>query len=66
LDWDKICPFLDIPIPENEPWPSRHEADEFKEGVDKVIIPAFQRATTRLALTVTGVVVAAAAAAWYL
>jgi len=65
LDWDKICPFLGVPVPDAK-WPSKHEANEFAKGVAYVTNPAVTRALVRLTVTISLSVAAVAIGVWYL
>lgn len=46
LDWEKICPFLDLPIPTEE-YPDRNEPEKFKALLEdflqsKVMVTVFR------------------------
>lgn len=57
LDWENICPFLGLPIPD-EPYPGRNEPEKFQALVMDFFRPHFIAATMRLsavAIPVVGV-----------
>lgn len=48
MDWDKICPFLDLPVPDEE-YPSRNDPEEFQRLVKYHVQPYVNAAMMRLA-----------------
>ncbi|KAJ5182786.1 hypothetical protein N7492_000402 [Penicillium capsulatum] len=48
LDWNSICPFLGLPIPD-EDYPGRNEPEKFKKLLETCLQPAITAATMRLA-----------------
>jgi sulfotransferase family protein len=63
MDWDKICPFLVVPVPDAE-WPSKHEADEFSKGVDSSTSPMLRNAMSRMIITASVIVGVVAFGSW--
>ncbi|KAJ5652838.1 hypothetical protein N7507_010264 [Penicillium longicatenatum] len=49
LGWEQICPFLDVPIPDQE-YPDRNEPARFQALAEGVVQPMFKRAIMRVAL----------------
>ncbi|ORY61417.1 uncharacterized protein BCR38DRAFT_347959 [Pseudomassariella vexata] len=62
LGWEQLCPILERNIP-NDPWPMRHNADEFKQVMGRPLGPGATRAMSRLAAVL---VPAMGVGAWYL
>ncbi|KAJ5780140.1 hypothetical protein N7457_005300 [Penicillium paradoxum] len=57
LDWEKICPFLGVPVPE-QPYPGRNEPEKFKVMVEGFIQPKINAAIMRfsaVAISTVGV-----------
>lgn len=48
LDWDKICPFLGVPVPEEE-YPGRNEPEKFQALLQRFLQPRVVSAAVRLA-----------------
>jgi hypothetical protein len=49
LDWEKICPFLGVPIPKEE-YPDRNEPEKFQALVQTFLQPKLIAAVVRLSL----------------
>lgn len=49
LDWEKICPFLDMPIPKEE-YPDRNEPEKFKALVENFLKSKLAVSVVRLSL----------------
>lgn len=47
LDWENICPFLGLPIP-NQAYPGRNEPEKFKKLVEGFLQPKVTAAFMRL------------------
>ncbi|QPH16116.1 hypothetical protein C2857_000673 [Epichloe festucae Fl1] len=47
LGWEEICPFLDVPIPD-EPFPNAYVPEDFKRRVGNLLSPRIRRATLTL------------------
>ena len=47
LGWEQICPFLDVPIPD-EPYPAPNDQDMFKTIVRNFMHPGFVAAWLKL------------------
>lgn len=48
LDWDKICPFLGVPVPDAE-YPARNEPEKFQALVQEFLKPKVISAAIKLA-----------------
>lgn len=48
LGWEQLCPFLDLPIPD-EPFPSAFVQEDFKRAVGELLRPRVRGATLTLA-----------------
>ncbi|KAJ5122778.1 hypothetical protein N7448_003911 [Penicillium atrosanguineum] len=49
LDWEKICPFLGVPIPKDE-YPDRNEPEKFQAMVQSFVQPKLTAAMIRFSL----------------
>lgn len=47
LDWENICPFLGVPIPE-EAYPGRNEPEKFQKLVQEFLRPKMMAAVMRI------------------
>ncbi|KAJ5547064.1 hypothetical protein N7494_004649 [Penicillium frequentans] len=50
LDWEAICPFLELPVPK-EPYPGRNEPEKFQAMVKDFIEPHVKAAALRFGVT---------------
>jgi hypothetical protein len=55
LDWESICPFLGLPVPE-EPYPDRNEPEKFQAMVQNIIQPKIMASIMRLSAVAVPVV----------
>jgi hypothetical protein len=55
LDWESICPFLGLPVPD-QAYPDRNEPEKFKKLVEGFSQPKVVAATMRLGALVVPVV----------
>lgn len=65
LDWDAICPFLEVPTPD-VPWPKNHTADEFSKRVARSMAPHTKDAFQKMAICGAVAAGAVAIGVWWI
>jgi len=50
LDWEAICPFLELPVPK-EPYPGRNEPEKFQAMVKEFVGPHVKAAALKFGVT---------------
>ncbi|KAH7030686.1 P-loop containing nucleoside triphosphate hydrolase protein [Microdochium trichocladiopsis] len=64
LDWDAICPFLQMPVPD-EPFPPPFTPEVFKETVEEFMMPQVKRAVRNAAALILSPIVVLVGAVWW-